>query len=227
MGSMLVVSETVVSRDLPRRRLWAEFLGFFLVLPVSVAVLLPATAMFPVLFFSTMIGIVLLHLTPGFRWRDLLRGWHGIDWRAVAVFALIATAVSLAVLLAMRPEAFLMVFRLDPWLWLAIMVFYPLVSALPQEIVFRPLFFRRYGAILPPARAALVLNAAFFSLAHLLYWNWIVATMTFAGGLVFAWAYEERRSFPMAVILHAIAGNILFTVGMGVFFYSGNVVRPF
>ena len=33
---------------------------------------------------------------------------------------------------------------------------YPLLSALPQEIVFRPLFFRHYGALLPrdPQRQA-------------------------------------------------------------------------
>ena len=36
-----------------------------------------------------------------------------------------------------------------------------------------------------------------------------------------------RRGLPWAWALHAIAGNILFAVGMGIYFYSGNVVRPF
>ena len=69
-------------------------------------------------------------------------------------------------------------------------------------------------------------NAAIFSLAHLMYWNWIVAVFTFAGGLAFATGYL-RRGLPWAWALHAIAGNILFAVGMGIYFYSGNVVRPF
>jgi uncharacterized protein len=60
-----------------------------------------------------------------------------------------------------------------------------------------------------------------------MFWNWIVLAMTFCGGLAFSWAYEARRSFPLAVLLHAIAGWVLFTVGLGVYFYSGNVVRPF
>ena len=51
--------------------------------------------------------------------------------------------------------------------------------------------------------------------------------MTFAGGLLFAWSYERRGNFPEAVILHSVAGIALFAVGMGVYFYSGNVVRPF
>lgn len=208
-------------------RLWAEFLALFLLTPVAMALFLPATAMFPVLFASTLVGATLLHLTPGFHWRDLKRGWQTGDWRTVTGFALATAFISWAVLMTVAPEAFLGIFRISPWLWLVIMLLYPILSALPQEVVFRPLFFRRYGPILPPARAGLTLNAALFSLAHLLYWNWIVAAMTFAGGLVFAWAYEVRGSFPLALALHAVAGNILFTVGMGIFFYSGNVVRPF
>ncbi|GKY89913.1 CPBP family intramembrane glutamic endopeptidase [Sinisalibacter aestuarii] len=208
-------------------RLWAEFLVLFLLTPVAMALFLPPTAMFPVLFASTLVGAILLHLTPGFRWRDLKRGWQQGDWRTVIAFALVTALLSWAVLMTVLPEAFLGIFQVSPWLWLAIMLLYPILSALPQEVVFRPLFFRRYEPILPPARAGLALNAALFSLAHLLYWNWIVAAMTFGGGLVFAWAYEVRGSFPLALALHAVAGNILFTIGMGVFFYSGNVVRPF
>ncbi len=107
------------------------------------------------------------------------------------------------------------------------MALYPLLSALPQEVIFRPLFFRRYGPILPAGAGAIVLNAAVFALAHLMFWNWIVLAMTFVGGLVFAWAYAARHSFPLAVLLHVVAGWILFTVGMDVYFFAGNAVRPF
>jgi uncharacterized protein len=220
-------SGTLQRIDGRRLRLWAEFAGFFVVAPVALAVLLPADVMFTALFVFTGVGLVLLHLTPGFHWHDLTRGWGRIDWRLVAVFTVTTAVVAWAVVMATRPGALLGLYRFNPELWLMIMALYPVLSALPQEIVFRPLFFRRYGPILPPLRAALVLNAAIFSLAHLLYWSWVVAVMTFVGGLVFAWAYEARRSFPMAVILHAIAGNILFTVGLGMFFYTGNIQRPF
>ena len=52
---------------------------------------------------------------------------------------------------------------------------YPLVSALPQELVFRVLFFRRYArhSATVAVRRLLVLNAAVFSYAHLMYWSWI------------------------------------------------------
>ncbi len=220
-------SEATRPAERRHRWLWVEFLCLFLAAPVVLAVFLPPSAMLPALFVATTLGMVLLHCTPGFHWRDLARGWSKIDWQVVAVFAIATTVVSVGILMAVSPGRWLIVYRMNPWLWLAIMMLYPFFSALPQEIVFRLLFFRRYGPILPPTRAALVLNAAVFSLAHLLFWNWTVAMMTFAGGLVFAWAYEVRGSFPLAAVLHAVAGNIIFTVGIGALFYTGTIVRPF
>ena len=214
----------VVAGAIGRGRLWAEFLALFIAVPVAIAVILPASSMFPVLFASTALGVVLLHRTPGFSWREL----HGaVDWRVVAGFAAVTFVMALAVSWVTtggRPFAFA---AANPGLMVAILILYPILSALPQELVFRPLFFRRYAPILPEGMAGLVLNAAVFSFAHLMYWSWIVTAMTFAGGLAFAWAYRVRGSFPLAVVLHAVAGPILFLLGLGMFFYSGNVQRPF
>jgi uncharacterized protein len=221
------MTDVAPTLDTRRLRLWAECLGFFVLAPVAIALVLPATMMFGVLFAFTCVGLLLLHLTPGFAWHDLVRGWNRIDWGVVGGFSLVTLLAAYAVVQTTAPGAFLGLARRDPAMMATIAVLYPLVSALPQEIVFRPLFFRRYGPVLPPARAAIVLNAALFSLAHLMYWNWIVMVLTFCGGLVFAWAYEVRRNFPMAVVLHAVAGVIVFLIGLGVYFYSGNVVRPF
>lgn len=221
-------SEAVPDPSVRRRGwLWIEFIGLFVAVPIILAVFLPPSAMLPVLLVVTVVGAILLHRTPGFHWRELAQGWREIDWRIVATFSIVTACVSLAVVALVVPDAFLILCRFNPVAWLAVILLYPFLSALPQEVLFRPLFFRRYGAILPHGRSALVLNAAIFSLAHLLYWNWIVATMTFVGGLAFAWAYEARGSFPLAVVLHAVAGNILFTVGTGMLFYTGTIVRPF
>lgn len=214
-------------RNPSERQLWLELFGLFVATPVVVAVFLPPSTMLLVLLLVTVVGMVLLHRTPGFHWRDLAVGWRQIEWRIVAVFGLLTAAVSFAIVALVIPDAFLILWRLNPVAWLVVMALYPVLSALPQEILFRPLFFRRYASILPHGHAALLLNAGVFSLAHLLYWNGIVAAMTFAGGLAFAWAYQVKRSFPLAVALHAVAGNILFTVGTGMLFYTGTIVRPF
>lgn len=200
---------------------------FFVAAPLLIAIFLPPTVMFPALFALTAIGLVLLHFTDGFHWRDLRDGWGDIRWPRVLKFAGLMLGLCLLVIVAFAPDQMFNILTRDPKLMLMIFLLYPLVSALPQEIVYRPLFFRRYGAILPKGQGAFVLNAALFSLAHLMYWSWIVAAMTFAGSLVFAWAYEKQQNFPLTVVLHGIAGNLIFLTGLGIYFYSGNVVRPF
>lgn len=208
-------------------RLQIEFGLFFVAAPLLIAVFLPATVMFTALFALTAIGLVLLHATDGFHWRDLRYGWSAINWWKVAKFAAMMLALCLLVISVFAPDQMFSLLKRDARLMVMIFLLYPLVSALPQEIVYRPLFFRRYGAILPAGQGGLILNAGLFSMAHLMYWSWIVAAMTFAGGLVFAWAYEKQQNFPLAVVLHGIAGNLIFLTGLGLYFYSGNVTRPF
>ena len=209
-------------------RLMAEFAAIYVGAPLVMALALPPGWLFPMLFLVTVVGIALLQITPGFHWRDLMHRPRRPVWPVVVGFVVVTLATSAGLMLALAPQALLALPRQAPALWLTIMALYPLLSALPQELVFRVLFFRRYGAILPPGLPArLLLNAAVFALAHLMYWNWVAPAMTFFGGLIFAWAYEKRRDFLLAFALHAIAGAILFTLGLGLWFYSGNAVRPF
>lgn len=210
-----------------RLRLQAEFILFYIGAPLLIAILFPPDWMFPALFAFTGLGIILLHLTPGFTWAELRYDWRNWSWAEVAGFSLAMLVLCMAVILLTRPEAAFALLRYRPELLAFIWIGYPIASALPQELLFRPLFFRRYHAILPTGQVATLLNAAVFSFAHLMYWSWIVAVMTFAGGVLFSWAYQRRGSFFYAVLLHAIAGNIIFAVGLGVYFYSGNVQRPF
>lgn len=205
-----------------------EFLAFYVLAPLALAVVLPADALFPALLAVAVLGAILLGVTPGFRWSELTQGIGRIAWSRVLLFAAGTAAVGYVVLAASQPSAFLILPREMPRLMLMIAVLYPLLSALPQELIFRALFFRRYAAILPadPYRQIFA-NAAIFSAAHLMYWSWIVAAMTFVGGLFFAWSYRIRGSFPEAVVLHSLSGIVLFALGLGVFFYSGNIVRPF
>ncbi|MDC0738171.1 CPBP family intramembrane metalloprotease [Cognatishimia sp. SS12] len=204
-----------------------EFLLLYLATPAFIAVVLPPTVMFPALFLLTALGLFLLHHSRGFRWKWLFRGLSRVRPYEVLGFTAFVLTSSLLTIYLFAPHAAFEPLASNPGLMLMIALLYPPLSALPQELIFRPLFFGRYNPILPDGRGMLVFNAAVFAFAHLMYWSVIVTIMTFVGGFVFAWAYQVRRSFLMAVILHSIAGIILFGVGLGVFFYSGNVVRPF
>lgn len=211
-----------------RIKLWTEFLGLFVAGPIVAAVFLPPTVVFGVLFALAALGIVLFAFTHDFQWSELWDGWRFIDPIFVGVFCVATASTAYFVARFTAPEALFSLVLTQPVLMLAIVVLYPLVSALPQELVYRPLFFRRYGRILPNNMPVqIVLNAGLFSLAHLMYWSPSVLAMTFVGGLIFAFAYETRGNFAEAFVLHSLSGIIIFAIGLGSIFYSGNVIRPF
>lgn len=212
---------------MPRRAaLWAEFLGLFVGAPLAIALFWPPRQMFAALFAFTVVGVGLLWWTGNFDWRDLVRGWGRVRWGRSLAFGAVVALTGLAVMRLTQP-GFIPNLSPDRLRFLALLwCLYPLLSALPQELIFRPLFFHRYGCLFASAAQARLANAALFSLAHLMYWSWVVLALTFIGGWIFAWVYL-RRGFPAVWVLHGIAGNMLFTVGMGRYFFSGNVVQPF
>ena len=114
---------------------------------------------------------MLLARTPGFAWSELARGWRRLDWRYVLVVGAGTAAVAAVLVWWLVPWQALVLPRRATGLWLAILLLYPVLSALPQELVFRPLFFRRYGALFPGQRAAVVANGLVFGLAHS-GWRW-------------------------------------------------------
>lgn len=61
----------------------------------------------------------------------------GTYWKTVALRFIIVAMVLTVYMALFEPDNFLILPRRHPWLWLAIMLFYPLFSALPQEIIYR------------------------------------------------------------------------------------------
>ncbi|AGT09512.1 CPBP family intramembrane glutamic endopeptidase [Paracoccus aminophilus] len=206
--------------------LWAEFAALFVGVPLGVAVFLPPGRMFLALFAFSLLGMALLWRTGGFEWRSLLRGWSEIRWGKYLIFALLVGLIGWGIMWLTHPGYALNLSPQRLRFLALIWMLYPLLSALPQELIFRALYFHRYGQLFRTKRQAIAVNAVIFSLAHLMYWSWIVAGMTFFGGWLFAHIYL-KRGFPGAWLLHALAGNMIFAVGMGAYFYSGNAVRPF
>ncbi len=210
---------------LRRLRLWMEFALIFGALPLVMALHLPPAVMWSALGGMFVLAVVLLSVSEGFDWRDLLSRPDRLDLVVATAFSAVAVGASVALVMWLRPHALFSLPRYNPDLWLTIMIAYPFLSALPQEIVFRALFFGRYGALFPSRAAAILVNAGVFALAHLFYWNWPAVILTGLGGAVFAWAYLDRRSFLLAWVLHAIAGLAVFTSGLGIYFYHGAVFR--
>ena len=108
-------------------------------------------------------------------------------------------------------------------IYILVMILYPFLSALPQEVLYRRFFFERYEKTFPGKTKFIILNSIFFSLGHIIYLNPIVIGFTFIGSLIFAWNYYEHRSTFWVTLEHAIYGNVVFTSGLGIYFYHGTI----
>ncbi len=205
-----------------RARLFLELLAFFVAVPVGMAVMIGQYSLFSVLATFGVVGAVLLHITPGFEWRELLRGGVGRHIALILAFTAGSALLIAGVVHLVAPERMLELPLYRPNLWLLIMFAYPLVSVIPQELIYRALFFRRYGVLFPSEVVAIAANAVAFGLGHALYGNPVAIGLTVLAGGAFGWTYAKTGSFPLVCVLHAIAGQLVFTLGLGIFFYHAS-----
>lgn len=214
------------------KRLWlaAECAAIFLVAPIVMAWLIH-TDVVPVYELRSIfaglfaLAALLLLVTPGFRWRALFTGGLVPDWRALIVFTVVTAAVVAALVYWLRPGSMFAFPRYNQDLWLRVLVFYALISVIPQGIIYRALFFARYESLFATRWLAIAAGALAFGLAHLFFMNWVAVSLTTVGGAVFGWAYVEKKSFLFAALLHVIGGWMIWTVGLGTFFYHGAIAR--
>lgn len=206
-----------------RTRLWAEFLGLFVGVPVVMAASFGLYPLFPVVLALGGVAALLLALTPGFSFAELTKGPVLGQWRLILGFTMAVAVLCTALVLVLVPGQFLAIPLYRPELWLMIMVLYPLLSAAPQELIYRPLFFRRYGRLFPGETAPIAVNALVFGLGHLFYMNPITIASTVVIGAMFGWVYVRTGSFMLVCVLHGLAGQLVFTLGLGRFFYHGAI----
>jgi len=121
------------------------------------------------------------------------------------------------------PELLFGMIRTKPAFWLLVMVFYPILSVVPQEIIFRSFFFTRYQTLFKPEWMLVLASGVAFGMAHILFHNWIAPLLCFIGGVMFARTYAKHRSLMLVAIEHALYGDFLFTLGLGRYFYHGTI----
>ncbi len=99
-----------------------------------------------------------------------------------------------------------------------IMFLYPVFSVIPQEFVFRRFFFYRYD-IFRSKSFLIYVNALAFGFVHLAFGNFLAVGLSVIGGYIFAKTYLRTKSFSLVCIEHALYGDLIFTIGLGEFFY--------
>ena len=198
----------------------AEALGLFVVLP-----LLFYWELVPL---PKIVGLLLVTGYCGYRlWRDpsfgkgLLRRESPSDASKFILFRVIAAVIGIAGLVwVLQPEAFFSFPRERPVIWVLVVFLYPLLSALPQEVIYRTYFFHRFDEYIPLKNGTVILSALAFSFLHIVYDNWWALALSFVAGLLLGITYERTKSLFWVTIEHSIYGLIVFTLGLGNFFYE-------
>ncbi|MGW0179808.1 CPBP family intramembrane glutamic endopeptidase [Nocardia sp. NPDC003345] len=117
--------------------------------------------------------------------------------------------------------------RRHPGLWCAVMVLYPVLSVYPQELIFRSFLFHRYAPVFGTGTGLVAASSAAFGYVHIIFGSWVSVVLSTAGGWIFARRYQRTNSLFTASVEHSIYGILVFTVGLGTYFYHGSAVaRP-
>ncbi|WP_224369314.1 CPBP family intramembrane glutamic endopeptidase [Hyalangium versicolor] len=216
-------------RSAPRTTIWlaAECLLLFGGLPFALWLFRMQAALFAVLWLVAIGCWLALRKhgseSPQAPLEPEEHSWHALK-PLMLRFAL--SAAGLTVLLALvDPKRLLEFPREQPSLWAAVMVFYPLFSVLPQELIYRAFFFRRYAPLFRTPFLMICANALAFGHAHLLFNNAVAYVLSILGGWIFAQSYHQTRSLKRVCLEHALYGCFIFTVGLGHYFHAGSVAR--
>lgn len=205
--------------------LWVEMLVLFVAAPVGVtyAIFGLGYSLFEVMMPIFAVFILFLALDRSFSWRRLfltIPQWQHV-LGIILLFAVSAPAI-IWFTQTYYPKLFLNFPRRAPDVWLFVMIFYPLVSVVTQELVYRIFFFHRYAVLFGGRLWLIVLaNGALFALGHIMFGNVQAVVISLIGGLIFAYRYGATGSFWAVALEHTLYGNLIFTVGLGRFFFTG------
>jgi hypothetical protein len=207
---------------LVRLLLSLEYLALFIGLPLVYRQGWFPVPLFPALWLLAGACLAALLSAPGFD-RRLLWGAGALrrELSRILLPFLVAAPLLLGATAIFEPRRLLVFPRERPLLWAAVMVLYPILSVLPQGLIYRNFVFYRYRTLFRAPGLRIVTSAVAFGFVHVVFDNWIAPVLGFAGGLLFAWTYERSRSGLAASVQHALFGCWLFTVGLGWYFYHG------
>lgn len=214
---------TAMPLNKPQSWLIGEILLLYILLPglayLAVRLMsIPAIALLPPLgiFFT-----LLLWQQKNFKLRPILQKPKRADLRKIAKSALLFTPAILTLAYLLEPERFMQMPLKRPGLWLMIMFFYPLISVIAQEIIYRVYFYHRYQPLFEARpNLAMTVNATLFAIGHIIFLNPLAITLTFLGGLIFARRYQRTGNLWLVIIEHSYYGLLIFTSGLGIYFFS-------
>ncbi|GLX82598.1 type II CAAX endopeptidase family protein [Thalassotalea eurytherma] len=102
--------------------------------------------------------------------------------------------------------------------WLLTLIFYPLFSVIPQELIFRTFLFHRYKLLFPSKKARMLVSSLCFGFGHVIYGSVMVVVLSIIAGLLFSYRYFLSGNTAIVIIEHTLWGLRLFAFNIGAYF---------
>jgi len=206
---------------LSSRRVWLAFELTVVYIGVPLLIYLRVLPNWPIPFLLGVAiwALLVLRRDPTFDQTQFYR-MDGV-WKGLGEVLLRDTALMTLLGLAVwrfSPGLLFTFIEATPWLWVTIIVLYPLFSVYPQELLYRAFFFHRYKPLFGSGTGLIAASAAAFGFVHIIFGNWISVVLSGIGGILFSLTYKRSGSLMLACVEHALFGNFIFTIGIGEFF---------
>ena len=203
-----------------KKKLKIEFLVIYFLIPLMVIFINfffseQKIFVFLPLFLVFFLSLYLLKKTPSFSF-DFLK--KETEWKFFFLVSLIFIVSGFFYTIILDSN---LLFKLPKnyfFIWIAVILFYPILSVIPQEIIFRVLFFERYSCLFKNQFLYLILNSIIFAYIHLVFQNFHAFFITLITSPIFAHAYLNK-SFKTCFLTHTVGGQLVFTYGLGEYFY--------
>ena len=222
---VLTNDQKAVIRRRPRLWLVLEFCVLCLLIPTVIITFRLAPVMFFFLWGAALFCWFVIHYNDKEFWKNSWK-FEAVNKENLKVIIprwIAATLGMLVFLYFYNPDNIFILFREKPQFIPVFMFAYPILSAFPQELIFCGYFFERFKPLFKTQRGRIIASAIVFAYAHVLYINWVAPLLSLIAGFIFATTYNKTRSISLVTLEHALYGISLFLVGLGAYFYGGNV----
>lgn len=170
------------------------------------------------LIITCIIFLVVLLKSKGYKNKNLIKFSKDYDWSKALLRFLIIAVIAFLFVYFFHNDLLFHFADEKPERYLLFLVIYPVVSVIPQEIVYRGYFFYRYKSIFPNIKIMGIINAILFGYLHFIYDNWLAVIGAALVGIVFIINYLKTKSLMNVAIEHYAYGILIFTLGLGKFF---------
>ena len=210
----------MVDSIINQKRLFLEFFIIYFLIPLIITMQYRELLLFPFLLIIFLISIILLKLNKNFNFRKLLKK---IVWKTVVKSFLSFFAFIFIYILFLDKDLLFQLPANNPRIWVLAMIIYPVVSVIPQEFIFRVLFYQRYAKLFSFEKNYIILiNSIAFGFAHIVFINFHAIILSILASTIFSIVYL-RNSFFTCIIVHSLAGQLIFTLGLEKYFFSGTI----